>query len=151
MKIFLDPKDNEEYGALIEGYNSITDEWNKINDALHRRRIPAVFWSKSMRNLKAIGKRLATLQKRWLEHHAKAVRFHANPHYVIPEGPASTVTFQHYQDVLIYRINHYEATMTLLVSNYNLAESELRHRRDFNIAITSFILGLIALFIALAR
>ena len=151
MKLFLDPKDNAEYGALIEGYNSITDEWNKINDALHRRRIPAIFSFKAKRSLETIGKRLAALQNKWLEHHAKAVQFHANPHYLIPEGSSSTVTFQHYQDVLIHRINHYEATMTLLVSNYNLAESELRHTRDFDIAITSFVLSLIGLTIALVK
>ena len=149
MELYLKPEKNPEYGNLMERYYSHSEEWNAINSELHQLVIPKVYSRRVQRKLKVICRKLAELQQKWLALNGDAIRFHANPIYRIPNDAASNLTFQHHQDVLINRINHYESTMTLLSSNFNLSQAQLNSVLNFNVAIASFGLSFIGLAITL--
>lgn len=149
MELYLNPEKNPEYGNLIERYYLHSKEWNVINGELHQLRIPKVYSRRVQKQLKEICKRLAELQQKWLALNGDAVRFHANPIYRMPSDSPGNLTFQHYQDVLMNRINHYESTMTLLASNFNLSQTQLNNVLSFDIAIASFGLSFTGLAITL--
>lgn len=142
MKLYLNPEQNPEYDSIIEGFNHHAKRWHELNREVHALRVPSIYSFKVKKALRSIGKRIVELQQEWLALNAKAVDFHANPHYVYPDDTVDALTFQHYQEVLIHRINHYESTMTLLASNYNLTDGQLKHTLNFNIAIVSIVLSL---------
>lgn len=151
MKLYLNPEQNPEYGSIIERFYQHGKRWSELNKEIVAFRTPTIYSPKTKRRLLAICDEIAELQQRWSELNHEAVRFHANPHYRFPDEKVDTVTFQHYQDVLINRINHYESTMTLLTSNYNLTDANLKHVLNFNIAIASFALSFIGLVLSLAK
>jgi len=151
MKLYLNPEQNPEYGSIIEGFNLHGRRWNELNREIHALRIPPVYSFRVKKTLLSIGKRIAELQREWLVLNAKAVNFHANPHYVYPDDTVDSLTFQHYQEVLIHRINHYESTMTLLASNYNLTEGHLKFTLNFDLALVSVVLSLIGLAASLVK
>ncbi len=151
MKLYLNPEQNPELGSVMEGFNRHSKRWSELNRELHAIRIPPIYSHRVKKTLLSIGKRIAELQQEWLALNAKAVNFHANPHYVYPDDTVDSLTFQHYQEVLIHRINHYESTMTLLASNYSLTEGHLKSTLNFNLAMVSVVLSLIGLAISLAK
>ncbi len=151
MKISMDPLDNPAFGKIVQEYNNIMSQLNRLNNAVHQFRVPKLYWRSSRKTLVKLGKEIETLVKRWLEFDKEASNFVINPSYKFPttENDADRVNFFHYQLTLIDRLARLRADITLIESNYNFVFSELTGQRNFNIAIISFALGLIGLILTI--
>ncbi|MFQ6008729.1 MAG: hypothetical protein ACE5K8_07245 [Candidatus Zixiibacteriota bacterium] len=149
MKLSLLEEDNHQYYEILRRYNKIIDEWNELNNELHRFEVPLLFSPKKKILLIQIGKRIQKLQKCWLEHQHKAIDFALKPHFKFPRDTDPAIAIHLFHRNLIDRINHIRQEMTLLTVNFNERMSEVNHSRDFNIAIGSFVLGFIGLIVSL--
>ena len=128
----LEVDKNPEYGAIMEGYNNLMKRWNELNNKLH-----------------GLPEYMIYLPKR-LQHHAAALLIYRKPKYKL-DVDEQHLSFQHFQSILLDRINHFRTDILLIESNYNLRYKGLLGKRDFNIAIASFGISLIGLFAAILK
>ncbi|HDL01821.1 MAG TPA: hypothetical protein ENH23_06275 [candidate division Zixibacteria bacterium] len=152
MKIAINPEDNPELSNIIKGYNELMSIWNEINKEIHSTKIPLLY-HKTHINLyvNTIGIKLSEFQKKWLEFNKRADSFILNPIYKIPQSSDQSTIFFHYQITLINKINHLRTNMVLIDENYNHTYSQLSSKRDYTIAISSFVLGFIGLIFSLMK
>lgn len=151
MKIYINPDDNKEYGAIIEKYNTFMDVWNEINKNIFMFRIPSFYKSSSKKKLLEIGKEVYILQKEWIEHNKNARNWAVNPKFIFPHDTNHELAFHHFNNTLIDIINQFRFSMYLIESNYCKRYEELMAKRSFDIAIGSFIIGICGLIIAILK
>ena len=122
MKLHIKPEDNPKFDSLIKTDNEVMEEWNTINNRLHKFRIPHMLPSliKRKRDLQELAKNLENLQSKWSKYNADAMEFILNPVFNIPEDTNQDLTFYLYHVTYINRINQLRSDMTLIMSNYNL-------------------------------
>jgi hypothetical protein len=147
--IKLDETDNPVYYGLWREHNELKKRWDEINSQIHEIRIPKLAIWRARKKLKRFGLGLSALQKDYLNWRNRAVNFQMNPHYKITRDENTPIIYLHATANMRNLSDLLESNMILLVNNYNLVHSWLDNKLNFLLALSSFVLALVALVITL--
>lgn len=143
--ISLEEKDNPEYYKLADEYNSLVNQWNGINNKLHKFRIRKIWLFGTKSKLIAIGKEVGKLQESFLDWYARAWDFFTKPHYNIDPNSRGDIIYLHFTSVMGSLSNRMKSDMLLLVENHNKVCSIYKDQINFLIAIGAFSISFIGL------
>lgn len=127
------------------------NRYNELQRNLLSHKIPNVFICGNKNKLKEIGKNIKELQDDWLKWNAIAEDFLKAPNYIFEYSDTSGISFIHFNNLLMHRINIMESCITQIINNYNKIYSHVENKINFLIAITGWIITLLALIIAVIQ
>jgi hypothetical protein len=148
-KLMIEKEKNPEYYSILEKHNVLMKEWNQINNKIHSLKVPKLFIWKNKDQLKEIFNELTQLEKDYIDWNNIAYPFISSPNYVIPNCPESNLIFLHFTANLRDLRNKMSDDMRLIENNYNHFKNWQSNQVNFIIAISSFVLSIVGLIIAL--
>jgi hypothetical protein len=144
-KIYLKEDINREYWDLSIEYNELMAKWNEYNSKILYFKIPRLLMFGTKKKLMEIGKEIEKLQSEYLDWNKNARGFALAPKYRFDADQDRELVFLHFTDNLRSLINNMEDCMVLIASNYNRLSSHFESKKNFIIAISAFIVGIIGL------
>ena len=149
-RIYLNDDLNPEYYRICEGFNDLMDKWNIINRDILNLKVGKFFLNKTKNEIKKIGIRGIQLQKEYLSWNKEATNFLLEPRYSFERNQDDKeLAYLHFTNNLNYLVNSMKDSMSLITSNYNNRASQVNEQRNFTIAITAFIIGIVGLAISI--
>ncbi|MBD3341219.1 MAG: hypothetical protein GF353_19085 [Candidatus Lokiarchaeota archaeon] len=149
QEVILEPDKNPDYFDILRQYNELMDIWNKCNNEIIGFKIPKIWLVKTKKKIIKIGLKCKKLQDDFLQWNIKATNFAMEPHYFMEESKENKeLVYLHFTNNLRYSINYMNNLMTLLTENYNKKFVQIDEQRNFNIAITAFLIGLVSFIVA---
>lgn len=151
--IGLDKETNLKFYEVVDQYNVIVDEWNRLNRQIIENKQPKFWLFGHKRRLKSIALEIQSLQKRFLAWNARAGDFLIKPDFKFKAHQESEIGFLHYSGFLRDLRDSLDHHMVLLATNMNNSWNQHSSQINFLIAIISFALtlaGLVATLLTLS-
>jgi len=147
--INLDPKENEEFLILIKEHDEIVRKIERIINEIDFFSISCFILSKKHKLFKNIAQNIKLLQTKFLKWKDKATNFCLNPKYAINKEENLHFTSLHYTINLLDMVNSLELNVKKVIDNYNITIERKEAKRNYWIAIISFIVSFLGLIISL--
>jgi len=148
-KLGLKKENNIEYYEIIDGHNSLMDEWNRLNKKIHEMKQPILFLFRHKKRLQELGRDILELQEKFLEWDKKAGNFIIKPHLIFSENDEREIGFVHFTAVLRDIRSKFDNQMIMIATNFNELQHGHSNQVNFIIAVASFALTYVGLILAL--
>lgn len=147
-KIYLNQESNPKFYGLVEEYNSLMTRCNANNNRIQNFRIPRILLFDTKTKLQSIGRECYNLQQDFLDWNKRAANFALHPHYTLESEQNGELVYTHFTDSMRHTINSLNDYMMLLSENYNKRYMEYENQKNFIIAITAFLIGVLGLLVS---
>jgi hypothetical protein len=147
-RIYLREDTNTEYWEIYKKHNELMDKWEQYNSEILHFRIPRLLMFGTKKKLIGIGKEVLKLHGEFLEWNKRACGFAFAPKYNFDVDQNKELVFHHFTNNLRFLINTLEDSMVLIATNYNRLFSYFEGKKNFFIAISAFIIGIIGLLLS---